>query len=113
MAQLERVVARLRRERERPILVYNMSFVVPAERIHWHAGTTDSLSTRIRRFNLALIEIARRVPISIIDVDDIVARMGAARVKLDTVHCNAAGHRAVAESVARVLAEHGLLRQAS
>jgi lysophospholipase L1-like esterase len=90
-----------------------MSFVVPSERIHWHAGTGDSLSTRVRRFNLALIELARRIPISIVDVDDVVARAGAARVKLDTVHYNAAGYRAIAESVARVLADHGLFGQAS
>ena len=107
MAHLERIVTRLR-TRDRPILVYNMSFVVPPERIHWHIGTSDSLSTRIRRFNLALIELARRTPISIIDVDDVVARVGASHVKLDTVHYNAAGYRAIAESVARVLAEHGL-----
>jgi hypothetical protein len=111
MDHVERIVARLRERRERPILVYNMSFVVPAERIHSHVGTIDSLSTRIRRFNLALIELARQIPISIIDVDDVVARAGASRVKLDTVHYNAAGYRAIAETVADVLADHGLFRR--
>jgi hypothetical protein len=109
MTHLARIVWRLRAKRECPILVYNMSFVVPSERIHGHIGTTDSLSTRIRRFNLALIELARQSPISLVDVDDVVARAGATRVKLDTVHYNAAGYRAIAESVARVLAEYGLV----
>jgi hypothetical protein len=108
MAQLDGIVTRLRARRECPILVYNMSFVVPSERIHVHTGTTDSLSTRIRRFNLALIELGRRTPISIVDVDDVVARAGATRLKLDTVHYNPEGYRAIADSVARVLAEHGL-----
>jgi hypothetical protein len=112
MASLEGIVALLRQAGDRPILVLNMSFVVPSERVHRHLGADDSVSTRIRRFNLALLELASRAPISVVDVDDVIARMGAARVKLDTLRYRAAGYRAIAEAVVRVLADYGLLRPA-
>ena len=66
-------------------------------------------STRIRHFNLGLTELSRRTGISIVDVDLIVARGGADRLKIDALHLTAEGCRLVAEEVVRILEDLGLL----
>lgn len=107
MANLGRIVARLRVAGSPHILIYNMSPIVPWERVHNHQGLGESLSDRIRRFNLALVELSRATGISIVDVDAVLAREGAARLKVDAVQLNAAGCRIVAEEVVRILADLG------
>ncbi len=102
-----KIVARIRHRSDVPILVYNVSSIIPGEWVHCHTGLEDLLSTRIRRFNLALIELSRQTGISIIDVDAICARAGARRLKIDAVHLNAEGCRLIAEEVVRVLEDLG------
>ena len=67
----------------------------------------EILSTRIRRFNLGLVELSEELGISIVDVDAIVARGGSDRLKLDTAHLTPDGYRLVAEEVARILDDLG------
>ena len=112
MANLEQVIARLRTHSATPILVYNLSSVVPGDNAHCHLGLETSLATRIRRFNLGLVELSQRTGISVIDVDAIVARAGAERMKLDAMHLTAEGCRLVAEDVVRVLDELGCFADA-
>lgn len=108
MRNLERIVAALRDRPVPPrILVYNLSSVVPGEWVHSHEGLADTLSTRIRRFNLGLTELSRRTGVSVVDVDAVVARAGADRVKTDAVHLTAEGCRLVAEEVVQVLDQLG------
>jgi hypothetical protein len=84
----------------------------PAERIHCHLGLEDTVSVRAQRFNLGLIELSQRTGVSIVDVDGVVARGGAERLKLDALHLTAEGHRLVAAEVVRVLADLGCLPNA-
>ena len=107
MQNYEHIVGRIRQRTLAPILVYNVSSVVPGDSIHCHEGLGDTLATRIRRFNLALVELSQRTGISIIDVDAIVARAGADRVKVDAFHLTAEGCRLVAEEVVRVMDDVG------
>jgi len=109
MSNLARIVARLQQKSPAPILIYNVSSVVPGDSVHCYAGLDDVFSSRIRRFNLGLIELSRRTGISIVDVDTLVARAGADRLKLDPVHLNAEGCRLVAAEVVRVLEDLGCL----
>lgn len=109
MANLARIIGRIRGHSTAPILVYNVSSVVPGEQVYAHEGMGDIFSTRIRRFNLGLIELSQQTSISIIDVDNLVARAGADRMKYDVVHLTAEGCRAVAEEVVRVLDDLGCL----
>jgi hypothetical protein len=106
----ERLVARIRQHTPAPILVYNLSAIIPGETIHCFAGLDDLLSTRIRRFNLGLIDLSERLGFSIIDVDSVLARAGADRLKLDAIHLLPEGYRLVAEETVRVLDDLGLLR---
>jgi hypothetical protein len=111
MRNLEAIIERIRRRSDAPILVYNASAVAPGEQVHAHEGLGDILSTRIRRFNLALIELSQRTGISIVDVDRIIARHGADRLKLDVLHLTAEGCRLIAEEVVRILEDCGCYAQ--
>lgn len=106
---LEAVIMQLRSRTEAPILVYNVSSVVPGEMVHSHAGLEDIASTRIKRFNLALVELSQRTGISIVDVDRIVAERGTKAMKLDTTHLTAEGCSAVAREVLRILEALGCI----
>jgi len=109
MANLARIIAKIRERSPAPILLYNVSSVVPGDNTFSYDGLGETFSTRIRRFNLGLIELSQRTGVSIIDVDTIVARGGADRLKYDTIHLTGDGCRAVATEVVRVLDDLGCL----
>lgn len=111
MANLELVVGRIRATRDVPILIYNVSPFVPGETIHCHLGLDETFSTRARRFNLALIELSRQTGISIVDVETVLARHGAGRLKVDAVHLSAEGYEHVARDVVAILDDLGLLER--
>jgi hypothetical protein len=104
-----RLIARIRERSQAAILIYNLSSVVPGERIHSHWGLDELFSTRIRRFNLGLIGLSQKTGISIIDVDSLLARAGTEQLKIDAIHLKGEGSRLVAEEVVRVLDDLGCL----
>jgi hypothetical protein len=106
------IVERIRARTQAPILIYNVSSAVPGEQMHAYAGMEDAFSTRVRRFNLGLIELSQKTGISVIDVDAVLARAGADRLKLDALHLTAEGCRLVADEVVRVLEDLGLFQAA-
>jgi hypothetical protein len=103
------IVARIRLRCDAPILVYNLSSVIPGDLVHCHEGLGEIFSTRIKRFNLGVAELSQRTGISVIDVDRIVACGGADHLKLDAVHLSGPGCRQVAAEVVRVLDDLGVL----
>ena len=107
MRNFEAIVARIRARTAAPILVCNLSAVVPGDNVHCHQGLGDTLSTRIRRFNVGVAELSQRTGVSVIDIDAVLARAGAARAKLDALHLTAEGCRCVAEETVRVLEDLG------
>jgi lysophospholipase L1-like esterase len=109
MRNLELLIERIRSNKNAPILVYNVSSVVPGESVRNYADFPESLSARIRRFNLGLIEVSERTGISIVDVDTLVARAGADRTKIDTLHLTPDGARLVATEFVNALEELDLL----
>jgi hypothetical protein len=108
VANLAAIVERIRKTRDVPIFIYNLSPIIPHETVHCYLGLGETLSTRIRRFNLGLVELSESSGISIVDVDTIVARHGADALKIDAMHLTPAGYRLVAQEVLRLLDEHGL-----
>ena len=105
MANIERIAAACQSDRDVPVLVYNLCSAIPGIPLHCHIGWEDSLATRIRRFNLALVELSQRIGIHVIDVDAIFSYHGASRLMLDAFHFTPEGCQLVAEEVARVLEE--------
>jgi hypothetical protein len=109
MSDLIRLVARIQAVRDVPVLVANMTAVVPGDAIHSYLGIPDSLSRRIRRFNLALLDAAEAADFSVIDVDRIIALGGAAALTIDPMHYTREGCRQVALEIARILADRGVI----
>jgi hypothetical protein len=107
MKRLEQLVDAVHERLGAPVLVYNLSPVVPGEQMHSWLGAEDALGLRVRRFNLGLAELSTRCDFSIVDVERIVACAGAARLKVDLVHLTDEGLRLVAAEVARILAHRG------
>jgi hypothetical protein len=89
------------------VLIYNVSATVPGDLVHCHQGFEDVLATRIRRFNLGLIELSQQLGVSIVDVDALLAGAGAARLKIGPFHLTAEGCRLVAQEVVRILEDLG------
>ncbi|PNG24722.1 SGNH/GDSL hydrolase family protein [Methylocella silvestris] len=108
MGNLEKIVDRIRERSQAPILIYNLSFVMPGEHIHCHLGLDEVFSTAVRRFNLGLIELSAKTGVSIVDVDAVLARAGADGLKIDAMHLSPEGCRLVAEDVVRILCDLGL-----
>ncbi len=113
MANLETIVEEIRARQDVPILVYNVSPIIPGEMIHCYQGLDETFSTRIRRFNLELAGLSGRIGISIVDVDTLVARHGADTMKVDAVHLTPQAYQLVAEEVVRILDELGVLEDAN
>jgi hypothetical protein len=109
MFNFARIIERIRERSQAPILIYNLSAVIPGEWVHSYEGLGETYSNRIRRFNLALTKLSQQTGVSIVDVDRVVARVGADQVKIDAVHLNEQGCRLVAEEVVRILADVGVL----
>lgn len=109
MTNLAAIVDRIRTTSEAPILIYNLSPIIPLETIHCYLGISETLSTRIRRFNLGLAELSEQTGVSIVDVDSIVARHGADALKIDAMHLTPKGYELVAKEVVRILDDLGLL----
>lgn len=108
MASLAGVVERLWQDRDVPVLIYNMSSVIPGDRVHCYMGLDETYSTRIRRYNLALIELSQELGFSIVDVDNVLARHGAGGLKLDVMHLQPEGYRLIAQEVVRILDDLGV-----
>lgn len=108
MTNFKAIIAGIRQARDVPILIYNLSSLVPGETLHSYLGLEETSSTRIRRFNLGLIELSAQTGISIVDVDRIVAAGGADRMKFDTTHLTPAGCEAVCREVVSILQDYGL-----
>jgi len=107
LQRLEQLIDAVRERLGIPVLVYNLSPVIPGERTHCWLGAADALGLRVRRFNVGLMELAARQDFSIVDVDYLMACAGAERLKVDMVHLKAEGLRLVAEEVVRILEERG------
>ena len=107
MDNLAKIIERRRRKFDAPILIYNVSSSLPGDRIHCYEGLEETLSTRIKRFNLGLVELSEATGVSIVDVDRVLARHGGDRLKIDALHLNAEGCRLVAEEVVTILADLG------
>ena len=107
LQRLERLIGAVQERLGAPVLVYNLSPVIPGERTHCWLGAEDALGLRVRRFNAGLVDLATRQDFSIVDVDRILACAGAERLKIDMVHLKTEGLRLVAEEVVRILEERG------
>ena len=109
MVDLGNVIDRIRARSAAPILLFNLSESIPGDRSYSLGSLAETLPMRIKRFNLAAMELTRRPGVYIVDVNRIVAEHGAKVLKLDAVRVNSIGSRLLAEEVLRIFAETGLI----
>jgi hypothetical protein len=107
-AQLTQVVKALQEKNPTTrVLIFNLSPFVPLEQVHCFRGIDEPLSVRSRRFGLALVGLSRELGVSVVDVDAVLAREGAAALKVDFLHLTGRGYQLIAEEVVRILEELG------
>jgi hypothetical protein len=109
MDNFRQIIDRIRMRTDVPILIYNVSSIIPGDTVHCFQGLGEIYSTRCRRFNLGLVDLSEETGISIIDVDTIIGRAGADKLKLDAMHLTPEGYRLVAEEVVRILGDLGVM----
>jgi hypothetical protein len=71
-----RIVERLKATVGAPIIVWNVLDVEPGGRTHNYQFVKDPHEKRRREFNLALVEMSRRLDFAIVDIDRIFKRRG-------------------------------------
>ncbi len=111
MANFGDIIARIRDRTGAPIIIYNVSSAIPGETVHCLLGLGETFATRMRRFNLGLAELSEKTGVSIIDVDNLMARHGVDRMQVNGLHLTAAGYELVAGQVAAVLEDLGLIER--
>ena len=105
MSNFKALISEIRNKSSAEILIFNVSSVIPGDQTHNYQSLPEALATRIRRFNLGLVEVSECTGVSIIDVDHILAREGTNATKFSTLHFSAAGCKAIAVEFARVMRE--------
>jgi len=108
MDNFRKIIFKIRQRSAAPILIYNLCSAMLGDTMASHQGFEDCLSTRILRFNLALIELSIELGIYIVDVNRLLSRCGSDLQKIDTWHVNAKGQKIIAKEVAKILSECGL-----
>jgi hypothetical protein len=108
LAQAHAVVDRIRSVTQAPMVWYAAASVLPGPPMFDYSGVEADLGTRIRQFNLALIELSRRTGVAVVDVDAVVAKAGAERLMLDALHLTGEGYSLVAREFVRVAESLGV-----
>ena len=109
IGNISKIVEKIREHSDVPILIYNVSPIIPGETVHNFQGLDETYATRCRKFNLALTELSQETGISIVDVETVIARAGADKLKLDAMHLTPEGYRLVAQEVVRILCDLGVM----
>ena len=108
LANFETIIARLRERTDAPVLVFNCSACLSGNSLFSYLGMKDTLSTRIREFNLGLVRLSQRTGIAIVDIDQLFARHGASRMSNDPAHMTAEGCQIACAEVVRIMEAYGL-----
>jgi hypothetical protein len=106
---LAMIIERIRARSDIPVLVYNVSPIIPGENVYNYQGLEETYAIRCKKFNLALTTLSMEMGISIVDVEAVVARAGADKLKLDAMHLTPDGYRLVAQEVIRILCDLGVI----
>lgn len=96
------VVAHLRERSNAPVLVYNVLTIEPGSSTHNYQLVKHSMAKRAREFNLALVELSRKLDLSIVDVDRALKRAGVSG-QVDYAHFPPELYPAVAREAFRVM----------
>lgn len=85
-ANFERIITLLREKTRAHILVMNVLTVEPGSRTHNYRFVQNAGEIRRRQFNLALVDLARRLDFCIVDVDRALKQAGLRDTQVDFAH---------------------------
>jgi hypothetical protein len=113
--QFRRDLARLVREVKAHggahVVVLNASTFNPREEVWRLNRDADSLSLRIHAMNLAVMKVSRAEGISIVDVDRLIAELGARNVVSGAVDYTAAAFDVIGDELIRIMEDIGFFEK--
>ena len=102
-----RIIASVKERLDAHVIVYNCSSYDPADLTHNFYGREETLTLRIQKYNMALMEISAREGISIIDVDRLIAGLAGERHVVAPLRYSAETYQAMGLEFLRVLEDIG------
>jgi hypothetical protein len=106
-AAMRKVIRIVKDELGSHVIIYNGSSVVPSERVSNYHRVSVSPSLQVHRLNLAVLELSVLEGISVIDVDRIIAELGANDHVFGLLEYSAEACRALSREFLRVLDDYG------
>jgi hypothetical protein len=103
-----RMIELLKSTGHKHILVFNLLTVEPDSRTHNYQFLKNSEGIRRLEFSLALVELSRKLDVSIVDVDRILKRAGI-QTQVDWGHSDPRVSLLVAQELVRIIQERGVL----
>jgi len=99
------IIEVLRNKTDAHILVFNVLTVEPGDRTHSFQFVKNCYSMRRREFDLALVELSRKLDFSIVDIDRILKRVGIRKTQVDSNHYPREAHLPIAKEAFRIMRE--------
>jgi hypothetical protein len=103
----ETIITLIRQQIHAHVLVLNTLSPEPRGLTHNYQFVRDPIDVRRREFNLALIDLSRKLDFSIIDIDRVLQRSGI-RDQEDWGHAHPRQHVAIGQELFRVMLELGV-----
>jgi hypothetical protein len=104
---LTRLIRMIKERLDAHVLIYNAPTVDPDDQVHNYYGRDDTRALRIHKLNLALLELSASEGISFVDVERLVAELGAARHVLPEGWYSQEANQAIRLELLRVLEDIG------
>jgi hypothetical protein len=89
------------------VLILNASTIDPNDKIYTYRGLEDHLPLRINLFNLALLRVSMQAGVSIVDIDRLVAEVGAKHVIKPLQYSDEVA-TIINQEIVRIIADLGL-----
>jgi hypothetical protein len=105
------LITRVKAARGPHVLVWNCSSVVPEDRTSRYRTGDEPLAVRAHRMNLVLIDLSILHGISIVDLDRVVAELGAAHHVREAFRYSAEASAAGCEETLRILEDIGFFEE--
>jgi hypothetical protein len=101
------IIERIKKRTRAHIMIFNSLTVEPEDKTHNYQFIKKSDMIRHREFNLALVDLSRKLDFSIVDVDRILKRYGIKR-QLDIRHFPQEYYKPIATEVVRIMRQVGI-----
>jgi hypothetical protein len=106
---LVRFVNEVHEKSKATFVFFNCSSVDPEDEVHSYYGQAETLSMRVHRFNLMAMKLSQETGGSIVDVDRLIAELGARQNVLEPFRYSQPANRAIRAEFERILRDRGMV----